>query len=598
MIQKRLKALRELMKRENVQAYIVCTDDFHGSEYVGKFFKVRAFLSGFTGSAGTLVVLEKEAALWTDGRYFLQAGQQLAGSTITLMKAGQEGVPEIEEYLKDKLGKGDGIGFDGRTVTTAFVEKITKPLADKEIRIVWDKDLAGEVWEDRPALSKEPVWELDLKYAGESRPDKLKRVREKIAEREADLFVLTSLDDIAWLLNLRGNDVACNPVFLSYMLIEKDRAVLYAQKEAFDEKLRGRLEQDGVSFREYEQIYEDLQKLEKGKSILLDADKVNYKIRMCIGSGQKLIEQISPVFLLKAVKNATECEGMKQAHIKDGVAVTRFMYWLKAAIKTETITEISAAEKLESFRKEQEGYMGPSFEPIMAYGAHGAIVHYSATEESNIELKPEGLFLSDTGGQYPQGTTDITRTYALGELTAEEKRDYTLVMLGNLRLAAVKFLHGTRGVNLDFVAREPLWEYGLDYNHGTGHGVGFFLNVHEGPNAFRIKLMKREEENAVFEAGMITSDEPGIYITDKFGVRLENLILCKESEKTEYGKFLCFETLTMVPFDLDAVDTSYMNERDIRLLNEYHAKVYETISPYLSEEEKNWLKEATRAIGR
>ena len=598
MIQKRLEALRKLMKRENVQAYIVCTDDFHGSEYVGEFFKARAFLSGFTGSAGTLVVLEKEAALWTDGRYFLQAGQQLAGSTITLMKTGQEGVPEIEEYLKEKLGEGDGIGFDGRTVTAAFVEKITKPLTDKKIRIVWDKDLAGEVWEERPALSKEPVWELNLKYAGESRADKLKRVREKIAEAEAELFVLTSLDDIAWLLNLRGNDVACNPVFLSYMIIEKDRAVLYAQKEAFSDELCGRLAEDGVSFQEYDRIYEDLKKLEKGKSILLDADKVNYKIRMCIGIEQKVIEQMSPVFLLKSVKNATECEGVKQAHIKDGVAVTRFMYWLKSAIGTETITEISAAEKLESFRKEQEGYMGPSFEPIMAYGAHGAIVHYSATEESNIECKPEGLFLSDTGGQYPQGTTDITRTYALGELTEEEKRDYTLVMLGNLRLAAVKFLHGTRGVNLDFVAREPLWEYGLDYNHGTGHGVGFFLNVHEGPNAFRIKLMKRDEENAVFEAGMVTSDEPGIYITDKFGVRLENLILCKESETTEYGKFLCFETLTMVPFDLDAVDTRYMNERDIRLLNEYHAKVYETISPYLPEEEKRWLKEATRPVGR
>jgi Xaa-Pro aminopeptidase len=460
---------------------------------------------------------------------------------------------------------------------------------------MWDIDLIDEIWTDRPALSQEPVWQLSEQYAGVSCQDKLALVRDKLKEAEADIFVLTTLDDIAWLLNLRGNDVACNPVFLSYMIIEENRAVLYAQPEAFSEEIRNHLAGAHVELKDYQSIYGDL-KFSEDKVVLLDCAKVNYMVRQSIPAKVQIIDKTSPVTLLKAVKNETECNHIREAHIKDGVAVTKFMYWLKHTIGNEAITEISAAHKLEELRKEQEDYIGPSFEPIMAYGAHGAIVHYSATEESNAVLEPKGLLLSDTGGQYMEGTTDITRTYALGELTEEEKRDYTLVLKGNLRLAAAKFMYGVCGQNLDYLAREALWEYGLDYNHGTGHGVGYLLNVHEGPNAFRWKIRSDIQDNAVLEEGMVTSDEPGVYIRDSFGIRLENLILCQQAEKTEYGQFMCFETLTMVPFDLDAIDIRYMNDKDIALLNAYHRKVYATIAPYLTPKEQIWLKEATTTL--
>lgn len=598
MVEERLSKLRKLMEEKGLQAYIISTDDFHGSEYVGEYFKARAYMSGFTGSAGTLVVLEKEAALWTDGRYFLQAEKQLEGNGITLMKMGEAEVPTIGEYLQEMLSERSVIGFDGRTVTSAFIEKIKTSLGEKRIYFMWDIDLVGEIWTDRPSLSKEPVWELSVEYAGMSRKDKLSVVRKMVEEAGADLFVLTSLDDIAWLLNLRGNDVACNPVFLSYMCIEKNHAVLYCQSGAIGADVTKRLEADGVMLREYGAIYEDLKCMDEEKTVLIDTAKANYMIQKCIPEGVHLIDKTSPVMLLKAMKNETECKHIRNAHVKDGVAVTRFMYWIKNTVKTEQITEIGAAQKLEELRTEQEGYLGPSFEPIMAYGAHGAIVHYSATEESNAILKPEGLFLSDTGGQYMEGTTDITRTYALGELTEEEKRDYTLVLKGNLNLAAAKFLYGVKGVNLDYLARSPLWEYGLDYNHGTGHGVGYLLNVHEGPNAFRWKILSKEEENAVLTEGMVTSDEPGVYIAGRFGIRLENLILCQKAEQTEYGQFMCFETLTMVPFDLEAVDVKYLNDRDIELLNAYHARVYEMISPYLAGDELTWLRHATRKIAK
>ena len=595
-VPERLNALRALMKEKNLQAYIICTDDFHGSEYVGDYFKAREFMSGFTGSAGTLVVLAEEAGLWTDGRYFLQAAEQLEGSTITLMKIGQPDVPTIGEYLAKKLNNGSRIGFDGRTVTDAFVGGITARIKGRDMAYICGEDLVDAVWTDRPALSKEPVWELSEEYAGMSRTEKLKTIRETMSKEKADVLVLTALDDIAWLLNLRGNDVAYNPVFLSYMLVEQEKAVLYLNESILNNDIKAKLAEEGIVLRKYNDIYSDLKNIDSKLSVMVDQATANYLIVHSLPNSDKVMEKQSPVVLPKAIKTKAEVDNERKAHIKDGMAVTHFIYWLKKNVGKLEITELSAAEKLDEFRKRQEGYLGQSFEPIMGYGSHGAIVHYEPTEESDVKLEPSSFLLADTGGHYYEGSTDITRTIALGTLTEEEKKIFTLVLKGNLNLSAAKFLYGERGENLDYLAREPLWRYGLDYNHGTGHGVGYILNVHERPNGIYSRIAEGRTPTAVFEEGMITSDEPGMYLAGKFGVRHENLVLCVEREKTEYGRFLGFDILTMVPFDLDAVDISYMTAEEIELLNDYHARVYEAISPDFAGEELEWLKSVTRAL--
>ena len=595
-VTKRLAALRELMKKNSVDAYIIPTDDFHSSEYVGAYFKTREFMSGFTGSAGTLVVMSDRALLWTDGRYFIQAEAELSGSGIKLMKSGQEGVPKISEFLKENLADGSTVGFDGRTVSIDFADKLEKNLADKNVSYNYDLDLAGDVWTDRPELSSEPVWEMPVSYVGERRCDKLSRIREKMKAEEADIFLVSALDEIAWTLNLRGNDIPCNPVFLSYMLIFHDKGLLYVNEKILSEEIIKDLSDDGVYIRPYNDIYRDLKEMQVGQIILYDGKVTNYKLKMSIPNRQKTVDKTSPIELMKAVKNPTEYENEKLAHIKDGVAVTRFIYWLKNEADKLTTTEISAAAKLEEFRQQEEGYLGPSFDTIAAYGPHGAIVHYEPTEETNISLKPESFLLVDSGGQYMEGTTDITRTITLGPLTEEEKKAYTLVLMGHLNLAAAKFLYGTRGENLDYVAREPLWRYGMDFNHGTGHGVGYFLNVHEGPNRIHFKITDDRPHSAIFEEGMITSDEPGLYIEGKFGIRHENLLLCRKGEKNEYGQFMYFENLTWVPFDREAIDTSLMSDREIKLLNDYHEQVYEKISPFLNDEESVWLRDVTTKI--
>lgn len=595
MIRKRIEELRRLMAENGIHAYIIVTSDYHGSEYVGGYFKEREYMSGFTGSAGTLAVTLDKAALWTDGRYFLQADEQLAGSGIRLMKQGTEGTPDIETYILDGLSQGECIGFDGRTVSAMFARRLAGEASARGIRIKADIDLPGMIWSDRPEPAGNPVWELGNEYTGMTRAEKLKKVREHMKKSGADVFVLSSIDDIAWLLNLRGSDVECNPVFLSYMIIFHEKAYLYADRGCFDDRIRAALAEDAVEMRSYNDVYSNISALAV-KNILLDETKVNYAIINSIADDKNIINEINPTTLLKAVKTSAETENMRRAHIKDGVAVTRFMYWLKKSVGKEVITELTGAEKLEEYRRQQDGYIEPSFAPIFAYGEHGAIVHYSATKETNAELSPNGFLLADTGGQYMEGTTDITRTFALGGLTDEQRKMYTLVLVGNLRLAAAKFMYGVRGVNLDILAREALWEEGLDYNHGTGHGVGYLLNVHEGPNRIAWKIPADRVNSAVFEEGMITSDEPGIYIEGGYGVRLENLTVCKKLEKNAYGQFMGFETLTLVPFDLDAVDTRYMSSRDIRLLNEYHSRVYEALSPYIGGEELAWLAEATRAV--
>ncbi len=597
MIQERLQKLRELMKREGMAAYMILTEDFHGSEYVGAYFKCRKFMSGFTGSAGTLVVLEDMAGLWTDGRYFLQAEEQLKGSTITLFKSGEEGVPTITEFLKDKLAEGAVLGFDGRAVNTKLAESLKDALKEKKVAFAFEKDLVGEIWTERPALSAEPVMLLWEQYTGKSRADKLALIRGKLAEKKGDYFVLSSLDDIAWLLNIRGNDVTCNPVVLSYLAMTAEEVVLFINEKTMSAEVKAALAADGVTFRAYNDIYAYMKQIPAGKSVLLDEGKTNYAVISSVRTDVTVIKEANLTLLPKAIKNETEVNNTRQAHIKDGVAMTKLMYWLKKNVGKQEITELSVADKLEELHQEQKNYMGPSFEPIIGYAEHGAIIHYSATGESSVALKPEGLVLMDTGGQYLEGTTDITRTVALGPVTEEEKECFTTVLRGNLNLGGATFKYGCCGANLDYLARFPMWEKGLDYNHGTGHGVGYFLNVHEGPNSFYWRVGGAGRvTTTTLEEGMITSNEPGLYFAGKFGIRLENLIVCKKKEKTEYGQFMSFETLTMVPFDLDAVDATALSEREKELLNTYHKKVYETIAPRLNAEEAAWLKEATRAI--
>ena len=591
----KLTLLRAEMKKRGISAYVVVTDDFHASEYVGTHFKAREFLSGFTGSAGTLVVLPDSAALWTDGRYFLQAAQQLDGSGIELMRMGEPGVPEIADFLRDHVEENGFIGFDSRTVSNAFARTIGEKTREKHIRFAGGEDLVDLVWADRPALSCEPVWTLDVKYTGLTRREKLAMVRGKMEELGADVFVIPALDEVAWLLDLRGGDVLYTPVFLSYLLLGRDQATLCVQKEAVSAEIEAQLKADGVSLAPYDDIYRLVAALPAATRVLLDGERANYRITQSVPDGAETLDRPSPIQLMKAMKTPAEQENERLAHIKDGVAVTRFLYWLKHAVGKEPITELSAAKKLESLRAEGEHYLEQSFDPILAYGAHGAIVHYEPTEETDIPLEPHGLCLADTGAQYLEGTTDITRTVALGPLTDEEKRIYTLVLRGHIQLGAAKFLYGCTGENLDMLARTPLWENGLDYNHGTGHGVGFVLGVHEGPERVHWDV-NHQKRHCVIEEGMIFSNEPGIYLAGKFGVRIENLVVVREAERTEFGRFLKLEPLTLVPYDRDAIDLTMLSSRDVELLNDYHAKVCAAISPYLQGDELNWLKEVTAPV--
>ena len=594
-IKQKLNALRILMKEKKIDAYLVATDDFHGSEYVGDYFKCRKYITGFTGSAGTAIITQDMAGLWTDGRYFIQAADQLRDTTIELFKSGEPGVPTVHQFLNDKLEEGMCLGFDGRTVSAREAEELQELLQEKHITFSVNDDLIGEIWEDRPVLSCEPVMELDIRWTGKSRADKIAEIREQMKAKEADTFILTSLDDIAWLLNIRGNDIHCCPVVLSYLVMMENELRLYANAAAFSEEICSNLEADGVKIYPYDDVYSYVQSISSDKKVLLSRANVNSRLVSNIPSEVTILDEPNLTLLPKAVKNKTEMENERIAHIKDGIAVTKFIHWLKKNVTRTTITELSAAEKLYQFRSEQEHFLGDSFDPIIAYGTHAAIVHYSATEATDIPLEARGMVLADTGRHYLEGTTDITRTIVLGPVTAKEKKFFTAVLRGNLNLAAAKFKYGCTGLNLDYLARGPLWELGEDYNHGTGHGVGYLLNVHEGPNSFRWKNLPGNPA-PVLEEGMITSDEPGYYLENEFGIRHENLVLCKKAEKTSFGQFMCFEPLTMVPFDLEGINPEEMTERERKLLNDYHQKVYTTISPYLDEEEKEWLKQATREI--
>ncbi len=595
MYAERLQKLRAEMKKRGITCYLIPTADFHESEYVGDYFKAREYITGFTGSAGTAVVTSDEAGLWTDGRYFLQAEDQLKGHEFTLYRIGEEGVPTIPEFLRDHLSEGGVLGFDGRVINLEYYESLVSLADAKGAGIASGEDLTDLIWEDRPALSCRPVFALEEKYTGKSAAEKIGELRGIMRENGAKAHLLTSLPDIAWLLNLRGDDVAHSPVILSYLALSESECLWFVQEKALSPAVRDALASAGVGVRPYGSFYDYIASLPAGIPVLLDPGTVNSRIASSLPKDAKLIRGKNPTALLKAVKNPVEIENTRRAHLKDAVAVTRFMIWLKNNVGKIPMTEISAADRLEAFRRENEGFLELSFSTIAGYGPHGAIIHYGATPESNLSLAPEGLLLVDSGAHYLEGTTDITRTFALGPVTGRMRRDFTLVLIGHLNLASARFLHGAGGYNLDVLARLPLWEEGLDYKHGTGHGVGHILSVHEGPNAFRWKSVPGKAET-VLEEGMITSDEPGYYLENEYGIRIESELLCRKAEKNEFGQFMRFENLTYVPIDLDAVEPSLLSFRDKERLNAYHAMVYEKVSPFLSDEEKGYLKHYTRAI--
>lgn len=595
--------LRDRMKELGIDAYLVPTADFHESEYVGEFFKCRHFLTGFNGTAGTAVITMDKAGLWTDGRYFVQAEEQLSGSEIKLYRMGEPEFPTLDEFLEEELPVDGCLGFDGRVVNSELGYGLQNLLQEKNVTINCSKDLVGEIWTSRPAMSCEPIWSLDVKYAGKSTVEKLSDLRDAMKKNKAQIHLMTALDEIAWLFNLRGNDIVNNPVFLSYALITQDEAYLYVQKEAIKEDTKmgkevcAALAEAKVQVKEYAEFLQDVAAL-KNEKILLERKKASFAVCESLDASCRIIDEMNPCATMKAVKNATEIENMRKAHLKDGIAVTKFMYWLKHTIGTCDMTEMTAAHKIEELRAEQGNYIEPSFVTIAAYKENAAMCHYHPSDEVCKKLKPEGLLLVDSGGQYLEGTTDITRTYALGPLTEKEKEYYTIVAAAMLKVSTMKFLHGCRGINLDYTIREAFWKRGLDFAHGTGHGVGYLSNVHERPNGLRWKVVPERQDSAVIEPGMICSDEPGLYFAGDFGTRTENLILCVEDEKNEYGQFLKFEFLTKAPIDLEALDTRFMDDADIERLNTYHKDVYETISPYMNDEEKEWLKHVTREISR
>lgn len=593
-VTERISKLRELMEEKKIDMYIVPSADNHQSEYVGEHFKARAFITGFTGSAGTAVITQTEAGLWTDGRYFLQAEQQLSGSGVELYRMGEPGVPTVNQFVADKLPEGGTLGFDGRLVAVDEGKAYAESAAVHGGSVNYSYDLIDEVWEDRPALSTEKAFALGEKLTGESTESKLARIREVMKAEGADVHVVTSLDDVCWILNVRGNDVAYSPLLLSYMIISMDQVDLYVDETKLNDEIRAEFDANHIVLHPYNAVYEDLKKYGKDNTLLIDPDRMNYALYYNISEDAAKVEKRNPSVLMKAMKNEVELQNIRNAHIKDGVAMTKFMKWVKENVGKMEITEMSASDQLEAFRAEQEGFLWPSFEPICGAGEHAAIVHYSSTPETNVPLKENAFFLTDTGGNYYEGSTDITRTFALGEVSEIEKLHFTTVAKSMLNVMNAKFLYGATGSNIDMLARKPFWDMDLNFNHGTGHGVGYLLNIHEGPTG--IRWMQRASESTPFEEGMVITDEPGIYIAGSHGIRTENELIVRKGVQNEYGQFMYFEPITFVPIDLDAIDPEVMSAEDKKMLNDYHKEVFEKISPYLNEEEVEWLKKYTREV--
>lgn len=588
-VKERIEKLRNLMRERGIDAYIVPSSDPHQSEYVASHYAARAFITGFTGSAGTAVVTLNEAGLWTDGRYFIQAENQLKGSGVTLYRIGESGVPKVEEFLKEKLSKGAKIGFDGRVISVDYFRKLQKAFESKEFSYELKEDLIDKIWENRPEKPQTEVILHDTKYAGKSREEKLGEVVKRMKALGADYYVISGLDDIAWLLNIRGRDVECNPLTISYAVVSEKNCYLFIDECKLNSAVRTELEKAKIAIKPYEAIVSFLENLTEGV-VLLDPSKTNTWVYRAIKL--KTIEDMDITTVLKAVKNDVEIGNVRKTMVRDGVAMVKFLNWIKKSVHTGKITEVEAADKLEEIRKQGENFYDLSFSTISAYKANASMPHYSPDKENPVTIKPEGFYLVDSGAQYLDGTTDITRTIVVGKLTEEEKLDYTLVLKGMIDLAKQRFLYGATGSSLDILARIPLWNAGMDFKHGTGHGIGFFLNVHEGPH--RISPVSNSIK---LEKGMIVSDEPGVYKAGKHGIRIENLVVVQEDENTEYGgQFMKFETLTLCPIDTEAIVADLLSHEERTWLNDYHKTVFEKLSPYLEGEELEYLRKATKAI--
>lgn len=595
-VTEKIAAFRARMKNENFAAVIVPTADSHASEYIADYFKTRQWLSGFTGSAGTLVVGEKEAALFVDGRYFIQAERQIAGSGITLMRMGTAGTPKLEEYLAALLHENDALGVDFGVISEKFAENMRETAAKCGALLRDTGDWFGGLWKDRPPMPQEKAFILDEQYAGQSVQSKVSAIRKAMAERGAQLHVLNVLDDIAWVLNVRGGDVLNTPVVMSYLVIGQKHVNWFVDEAKVDDAMRKTLADEGVNVRGYDEIIPALKGLEPDVKVLADVSRLTAALMNALEKAE-IIRAENPSTMMKAVKNDVELDNLRKAHMKDGVAVTRLMYWLKQNVGRIPMTEISVSDKLLALRQAQEHFISPSFNTICAYRANAAMMHYSATPESDAKLEPRDLLLIDSGGQYLEGTTDITRTFALGPVTDEQKKHFTAVLCSMLNLANAKFLQGMTGIGLDILARGPIWDMGIDYRCGTGHGVSYLMSVHEGPNSFRWHKSPTRAEDTVQEPGMVTTDEPGVYIEGSHGIRTENELVCRKLEENEYGQFLGFETITCAPIDLDAVIPEQMSPRQRGWLNDYHAFVRETLLPLMhDDDERAWLRHATRAI--
>lgn len=588
-IQERLTILRQVMKEQGIHAFIFPSSDPHNSEYVAEHWKGREWISGFNGSAGTAVVTLKHAALWTDSRYFIAAAEQLAGTEYLLMKDRLPDTPSISEWIEQKLSDYESpvVGVDGTVNTYAYLCELINEL--NIATFVTNLDPLATVWKDRPSIPNGKIVLHPLEYAGESTTSKINRIREYLQAHHADGLLITALDEIAWTLNLRGKDVHCNPVFVSYLLISQDSVTFFVNEEKLPDDVRNYLLDEAVSVEPYEAVLDKV-KGYKGRRLLMDPTSVNYNLVTAVDKTKRILG-ISPIPMMKAVKNKTEQDGFRAAMLRDGIAMVKFLAWLKPAVEAGGQTEITLDEHLTALRAEQPLFKGISFDTIVGYEAHGAIVHYEATPETDIPVKPYGLVLIDSGAQYQDGTTDITRTIALGSLTEEQRRVYTLVLKGHIQLDMCRFPDGACGSQIDAIARESMWREGYNYMHGTGHGVGSYLNVHEGPHQIRM-----EWKPAPLHAGMTVTDEPGLYLEGKFGVRIENTLLIVPSETTPFGKFLKFETLTLAPIDTTPIIQDMLTSEELTWLNNYHHRVYETLSPYLEKNEKKWLEEATRPL--
>lgn len=587
----KLKQLRKLMEEHAIDAYIVNTADPHLSEYVHEHYKTRVWISGFTGSAGTALITKDNALLWADGRYFIQAEAQIKDSEFELMKIATPGYPKLEDWIVQNLKKGSTVAFDGLNYSQSGYEGLVEKFSAFGISVNADLDLIGQIWSDRPSLPCGKTFILDEKYTGRSAADKLQTVREKMTSEGADSYVIGSVDDIAWLFNVRGSDVPNNPVVISYALITQDSTLIFVDRDKLTKEVRKYFKANGIEVRPYEGVFKRVKKLGRNAVVYLDKTSINHRLFASLPRGCKVISKTNITTTLKAIKNETEIANQRIAYVKDGVALVKYFIWLEENVKKGIVTENIGTAKLLEFRKQGELFREDSFDTISAYGPNGAMMHYSEESGNNATLREENFYLVDSGGQYLNGTTDITRTIMMGEPTDEQVTDYTLTLKGMIDLSAMKFLYGMTGHSLDAVCRAPLWQIGSDYKCGTGHGIGFMLNVHEGPQ--RIATVHAP---VPLEKGMITSVEPGVYKQGKYGIRIENAIVVQEDVKTDSGQFMRFETLTRVPIDIKAVKKELLGKSATEWLNEYHKKVYEDLSPYLNESEREWLKEKTKAI--